>query len=147
VLSAQQQSIIFEDYTNAFHAFCKQMGLDESVSFEGSLIPTFNAYLLTFWQEKEQKVRAVATSITIQHHSHGTMHTATTATPLLPGHAPSLPSVAQTQPHSNSSASISDSSIKGWTQVSPKGKIAKASYATTTAATKTTQPHPTMPAS
>jgi hypothetical protein len=52
-LSAQQQSIIFEDYTNAFHAFCEQMGLDESVPFEGSLISTFNAYLPTFWQEKE----------------------------------------------------------------------------------------------
>lgn len=123
------------------------MGLDKSVPFEGSLILAFNAFLPTFQQDKEWKARAMATSITVQHHSCGTAHAAMTTVPLLPGHAPSLPPIAQSQPCPNSPASTSDSSTKGWIQVSPKGRIVKVSYATTAAATKTTQPHPTMPAS
>ena len=145
-LSAKQQSIVFEDYTDAFRAFCERMGLDESVPFEDSLIPAFNAYLPTFWREKEQKARAAATSLTIQHHSHGTMRTTTTTMPLLPSRAPSLPPVAQTHPCPDPPASISDPDVKGWTQVGPKGKIARASYATAAATTKTTRPHPTTPA-
>ena len=137
-LSAQQQSIVYGDYTDAFRAFCERRGLDKSIPFEYSLIPAFNAYLPTFWREKERRSRSAATSITTHHHTHNTTHAAASAGPLLPSHAPSLPPDAQ--PHPDSPTSTSDSGGKGWTQVGPKGKIVKASYATAAATAATAKP-------
>lgn len=147
-LSVQQQSLVYEEYTEAFRAFCARMGLDDAIPFDRALLPAFDAYLPTFWREKEQRARAMATSITTHYHGRGSGPGAPSLGPLYPNRTPSLPPNAHPCP--NSPASASESSTKGWTQVGPKGRIVKASYATAVSAPNpATQPrgtpHPQSP--
>lgn len=149
-LSVQQQSLVYEEYTEAFRAFCAQMGLNDTIPFDHTLLPAFDTYLPTFWREKEQRVRAMATSITTHYHGRGSGPGAPSLGPLLPNRTPSLPPNAHPRP--DSPAPASESSAKGWTQVGPRGRIVKASYATAVSAPKpATQsqgtPYPQSPAS